>query len=157
MYMFICYSYIYILLYNDWASKNRRHTSLKQYSCCGACFIMFWTATALQLLAVTSTLESGSFPRFGNQVASDSDCLLVFASRDWTIPIEDLPICCLVLRKQPPRLIDITRDTGSEKGLAMVWIGATLVSIKFPSLLQRSQRYIQVSCTPVYGCLQVVV
>lgn len=47
---------------------------------------------------------------FGNQVASDSDCLLVFASRDWTIPIEDLPICCLVLRKQPPRLIDITRD-----------------------------------------------
>lgn len=47
---------------------------------------------------------------FGNQVASDSDCLLVFASRDWTIPTEDLPICCLVLRKQPPRLIDITRD-----------------------------------------------
>jgi len=46
---------------------------------------------------------------FGNQVASDSDCLLVFASRDWTIPIEDL-LCCLVLRKQPPRLIDITRD-----------------------------------------------
>lgn len=92
------------------------------------------------LLAVTSTLESGSFPRFGNQVASDSDCLLVFASRDWTIPIEDL-LCCLVLRKQPPRLIDITRDTGSEKGLAMVWIGATLVSIKFPSLLQRSEIY----------------
>lgn len=47
---------------------------------------------------------------FGNQVASDSDCVLVFASRDWTIPTEDLPICCLVLRKQPPRLIDITRD-----------------------------------------------
>lgn len=49
--------------------------------------------------------------RFGNQLASDSDRLLVFAPRDWAA--DTLPAAqCLVLRKPPPRLMEVTRDTG---------------------------------------------